>query len=193
MGSVAASMEPHLRARAGDDERLLREDLRGEKVGEEVDGHHAQQDAQQRVEVQRPEGDLAEDEEAARLQPYCTGGCRRMWQRCRKEISLGPPARRVGWRRRTVRRTIRRTVCRACRQILPAGSSRCKPASRARSAAPRQPAPGRREQSIREAGSAGCGGASDRTLRINARAHPARQVEQARLALVHAHVHLAHA
>ena len=35
-GSAAC---PHLRAGAGADERLLREDLRREEVGEEVDGH----------------------------------------------------------------------------------------------------------------------------------------------------------
>ena len=34
---------------------------------EGVDWHHAKQGTQQRVEVKRPEGDLAEDEKAARL------------------------------------------------------------------------------------------------------------------------------
>ena len=34
---------------------------------EGVDWHHAKQGTQQRVDVKRPEGDLAEDEEAARL------------------------------------------------------------------------------------------------------------------------------
>jgi len=53
------------RARARRDERLLREDVLGEELAQEVDGHDTQDDAEQRVEVQRPERRLAEEDETA--------------------------------------------------------------------------------------------------------------------------------